>query len=92
MTCNMRMVGGCAMLALTGVRALAQGFGPGGPPQSPKAGAPVDMTGYWVSMVVEDWKYRMLPPTKVKAPPPGIFGGGIGVPVNPEALKAAHAI
>jgi hypothetical protein len=51
----------------------------------------VDVTGYWVSVVVEDWKYRMLPPTKVKAPPPGIFGGGIGVPVNPEALKVAMA-
>jgi hypothetical protein len=49
------------------------------------------MTGYWVSVVVEDWKYRMLPPTKVKAPPPGIFGGGIGVPVNPAALQVAMA-
>jgi hypothetical protein len=88
---NWRRVGLCAMMALTSVSVCAQGPGPGGPPQSPKAGAPVEMTGYWVSMVVEDWKYRMLPPTKVKAPPPGIFGGGIGVPVNPAALKAAMA-
>jgi hypothetical protein len=91
MICNKRRVGLCAMVALTSVHVLAQGFGPGGPPPSPKAGAPVDVTGYWVSVVVEDWKYRMLPPTKVKVPPPGIFGGGIGVPVNPEALKVAMA-
>jgi hypothetical protein len=82
-----------AIAAFTGVSALAQG-GPGGrpgPPPSPKAGAPVDMTGYWVSVVVEDWKYRMLPPIKVKPPKGGIFGGGIGVPLNPEGMKVALA-
>jgi hypothetical protein len=51
----------------------------------------VDLTGYWVSVVVEDWKYRMLPPSKLKLPPPGIFGGGIGVPANAEAIKVAMA-
>ena len=91
MICNQRRVGLCAIVALTGVNVLAQAVGPGGPPPSPKAGAPVDMTGYWAAVVVEDWKYRMLPPTKAKAPPPGLFGGGIGVPVNPEALKLTMA-
>jgi hypothetical protein len=82
-----------ALVAFTVANICAQGFGPeaGGPPQSPKAGAPVDMTGYWVSVVVEDWKYRMLPPVKVKPPAPGLFGGGIGVPVNPEGMKVAMA-
>ncbi len=95
MTGNRRTVGlllwATAFVAMTGVNVMGQGFGPGGPPQSPKAGAPSDLTGYWVSVVVEDWRYRMLPPTKVKPPAPGIFGGGIGVPVNPQGLKMALA-
>jgi hypothetical protein len=95
MTGNRRAVGlllwAAAFVAMTGVNVMGQGFGPGGPPQSPKAGAPSDLTGYWVSVVVEDWRYRMLPPTKVKPPAPGIFGGGIGVPVNPQGLKVALA-
>ena len=30
------------------------------PPPGPKASAPIDLTGYWVSLVTEDWRYRML--------------------------------
>ena len=36
----------------------------GGPPQSPKQAAPLDLTGYWVSVVTEDWKFRMVTPRK----------------------------
>ncbi len=51
------------------------------PPLVPKAAAPFDMTGYWISVVSEDWVYRMLTPAK----------GDItsGVPVNPEARRVA---
>ena len=45
---------------------LAQG-GRGGPPQPPKAGreaAPVDLTGNWVSVVTEDYRWRMVTPLK----------------------------
>ena len=38
------------------------GGGRGGPPPSPKAAAPIDLTGYWVSVVTEDWRYRMVTP------------------------------
>ena len=31
---------------------------------TPKAMAPVDLTGYWVSVVTEDWLYRMVTPKK----------------------------
>jgi len=81
------------IVVLTSPTILAQGpgAGQGGPPPSPKAGAPVDMTGYWVSVVVEDWKYRMLPPTKVQTTALGLFGGGIGVPVNAEGRKVTLA-
>jgi len=35
-----------------------------GPPKSPKDGAPIDLTGYWVSYVTENWRYRMVTPRK----------------------------
>jgi hypothetical protein len=34
------------------------------PPRSAKEGAPVDFTGYWVSVVTEDWRWRMVTPIK----------------------------
>jgi hypothetical protein len=41
------------------------GFPPGPPPHvAAKADAPVDLTGYWVSLVTEDWRYRMATPPK----------------------------
>lgn len=56
------------------VPALAQ-FGGGAPPPpaNPRAAAPVDVTGYWVSIVTEDWRYRMLTPDK---------GDFLGIPLN----------
>lgn len=61
----------------------AQGRGGRGGPQdqrTPKEAAPADLTGYWVSVVTEDWRYRML------AAPKGDYGG---VPINAEARKVA---
>ena len=55
--------------------------GRGGPPQTPRAAAAIDMTGYWVSVVTEDWKFRMV------TPPKGSFGG---VPLNPEGRRVAN--
>ena len=64
--------------------ALAQGRGGRGgapaPPQAPKAAALIDVTGYWVSVVTEDWRYRMVTPSK---------GDYQGVPMTPEARKIA---
>lgn len=34
------------------------------PPRSPKDAAPMDMTGYWVAIVTEDWRFRMITPEK----------------------------
>jgi hypothetical protein len=31
---------------------------------SPQAAAPIDLTGYWVSVVTEDWRWRMVTPPK----------------------------
>jgi hypothetical protein len=65
--------------------AFAQGRGRGGapaPPQTAKAAAPIDVAGYWVSIVTEDWRYRMVTPAK---------GDYQGVPMTPEGRKIADA-
>jgi len=36
----------------------------GGPPPTPRAAALTDLTGYWVSLVTEDWRYRQFTPPK----------------------------
>ena len=40
-----------------------------GAAQSPQDAAAIDLTGYWVSVVTEDWRYRMV------TPPKGEYGG-----------------
>ena len=56
----------------------------GAPPPAPtaKASAPIDLTGYWVAVVNEDWRYRMVTPAK---------GDYRGVPITKEALKIVNA-
>jgi hypothetical protein len=39
------------------------GRGAGGT-QTAQAAAPVDLTGYWVALVTEDWRWRMVTPKK----------------------------
>jgi hypothetical protein len=36
----------------------------GGAARSARDGAPIDITGYWVSYVTENWRYRMVTPPK----------------------------
>jgi hypothetical protein len=57
------------------------GRGPAGPPPTPKASAPVDLTGYWVSVVTGDWRFRMITPPK---------GDFTSMPLNAEARKIAN--
>src|SRR4030095_12568806 len=52
----------------------------GGPPPTPRAAAPVDLTGNWVSVVSEDWRWRMITPPK---------GDYANTPANAEARKVA---
>jgi hypothetical protein len=70
-------------LALAGAPRV-EGQNRGGPPGggSAKAQAPVDLTGYWVSFVTEDWRFRMVTPRK------GDYGG---VPMTAEARQVADA-
>jgi len=57
----------------------AQGRG-GGPPPTGQAGARVDLTGYWVSVVTEDWLWRMITPPK---------GDLASIPLNAAGTQAA---
>jgi hypothetical protein len=36
----------------------------GAPPAAAREAAPIDLTGYWVAVIAEDWKYRMVTPRK----------------------------
>ena len=67
-----------ALLLAVQVGLFAQG-GRGGPApaaatQAGRAAAPVDLTGYWVSIVTEDWIERMSPDS-----PPSGTGGARGL-------------
>ena len=61
--------------------ATAQPPGPPQPPRSPKDAAPVDFTGYWVSVISEDWRWRMVTPIK---------GDFAGVPLNAEGQRVGN--
>ena len=39
-----------------------RGGGRGGPPPQAQQAAPIDLTGYWVSIINEDWRWRMVTP------------------------------
>jgi hypothetical protein len=54
---------GFAQGAQGGGRGAGGGRGPA-TPANPKAAAPIDLTGYWVSLVTEDWRFRMVTPAK----------------------------
>ena len=50
------------------------------PPATAKAAAVIDMTGYWVAIVNEDWRWRMLTPGK---------GDYASLPLNSEGHRVA---
>jgi hypothetical protein len=72
--------------AHVGGELLAQGRGgaapPPGPPSTARQIAPVDLTGTWVSVVSEDWAWRMFTPPK---------GDYASVPLNPAGRTMADA-
>jgi hypothetical protein len=52
------------------------------PAPAPRAAAPIDLTGYWVSIVTQDWRWRMVTPAKGDYP---------RLPLTPEARAIAEA-
>ena len=60
---------------------FAQGRGPQAPPATAKASAPIDLTGYWVSIIVDEWRFRVSPQK----------GDMPYLPLNPAARQIANA-
>jgi hypothetical protein len=76
-----------AVLVMLSADASGQGRGRGrggaaGPPATPRAGAPIDLTGQWVAVVSEDWRWRMITPPK---------GDIVSIPLNLQGQHAAEA-
>jgi hypothetical protein len=78
----------CALLSLAVPAALSAQGGRGGQPSAPAAAAnprraaPFDLTGYWVSVVSEDWAWRMVTPRK---------GDYASLPLNEEGRRVADS-
>jgi hypothetical protein len=66
---------------------VQRGFGanpfvpPPAPKMNPRTEGPLDLSGYWVSIITEDWRYRMMTPDKGDFP---------GVPLNAAARAIAN--
>jgi hypothetical protein len=72
-------------MAVAVIASSGQGRGTASPnpvSQTPKSGALFDISGYWVSLVTEDWRYRQFTPAK---------GDYVAVPLNAEGKKAADS-
>jgi len=74
-----------AVLALSAATVLSgQGRGAqgrGAPPLA-RAAAPIDLTGYWVSVINKDWRWRMVTAPK---------GDFVSIPINAEGRKVGEA-
>src|SRR5262245_19185024 len=68
-------------VSMAGQRGGGPGGGPQATPPTAKAAAPIDLTGYWVSVVTEDYRYRMVTPAK---------GDFQSLPINAEAVRVAN--
>jgi len=84
-----RGVKGCfgiiAAMVIASAPAWAQGRGgrgAGGATTTGKAGAPIDLTGYWVAVITQDWRQRMVTPPK---------GDYASVPITADAKKVGDA-
>ena len=65
-----------------GQQTPARGAQPPQAPQSPRALASTDLTGYWVSLITEDWRFRMM------TPPKGVRNN---FPLTPAGVAATNA-
>ncbi len=63
---------------MAAAQTFAQPQRPAEPKKSPREAAPIDLTGYWVSVVSEDWRWRMVTPAK---------DDFAGIPFTPEGRK-----
>jgi hypothetical protein len=76
----MRILNVALILAAAG-SLFAQGQGKNAPPPAGRSGAAIDLTGTWVSMIVDEWRFRVSPQK----------GDIPYLPLNAEARKIANA-
>jgi len=62
--------------------ARAQALGGTAAPASARAPAPIDLTGQWVAVISEDWRWRMITPSK---------GDIVSIPLNRQGQHVAEA-
>jgi hypothetical protein len=82
----------CAAVALGTDTSAQRGAGPAGPgaPRTGRDLAPIDLQGTWVSVVTEDWRWRMVtPPAPVTAGRGGPTADVASIPVSAEGRKVA---
>jgi len=89
MKLHRRVVTLLVLMPLAGIGQPPRGAPP--PPQSAREAAPVDLTGYWVSVVSEDWRWRMVTPVRgdFASIPLNDEGQRVGMQWNPDADEAA---
>ncbi len=68
-------------VSMSAVAQAPGGRGAAGPPPTAKASAPIDLTGYWVSIIVDEWRFRVSPQK----------GDIPYLPLNPAARAVANA-
>jgi hypothetical protein len=74
-------IGGLVLVLLMGVPGTdANGQQPAAARPSPREDVAVDLTGHWVSVITEDWRFRMV------TPPPRDYAS---VPLNAEGRRLA---
>jgi hypothetical protein len=78
------LVMAAVIAAASSTAVIGQGRGGGAqqPPAAPRAAAPIDLTGTWVSLVTDDWRWRMVTPPK---------GDILYLPVNAAGRKVAES-
>lgn len=72
-----RWIGSAVAVVFT-LGSLASAQAPAASVPAAKAAAPIDLTGYWVSIVTEDWRWRMVTPAR---------GDYASIPILPAAKK-----
>jgi hypothetical protein len=83
---RVRLIAAVILSASATVVVAGQGRGAPTPAPSARAASPIDITGYWVSVVNKEWRFRMVIPAK------GDFFGPIGgIPINADARRVAEA-
>lgn len=76
---RLSMLVGLAALAATSANAQPP---PRDPPATARAAAPIDLTGWWVSVITEDWRWRMVTPLR---------GDFANIPSSPAAYPIGAA-